>query len=270
MKASQQYSIFVTGRSGYLGHEVARALDERGLAYRELGRAQGIDLLDIFALDTRLDACFRQAPKPPLLLHLAAWSRQGACEREPEGAFRVNTEATALLAAAVRSAAGRMLYTSTDLVFDGESAPYGEDAEAAPLSVYGLSKLEGEAFVTAYEDGLVCRIPLLFGPSFDGARGASDALLASARAGQELRLFEDEWRTPLHVREAAERIVEAALTPGLRGIRHLPGPERMTRVELGQRLLSEAGVEATVRAVSRRSMSGAARPRDCSLRSLEA
>lgn len=265
---SASWSIFVTGSSGYLGHEVCAVLEERRLEFVALARSAGFDLLDSFAIPPHVDGHFRRALHRPLLIHLAAWSRQGACAREPECAFRANTEATAALASVVRAFDGRMVYTSTDLVFDGTDAPYSEEDEAAPLSTYGQSKLGGEGYVQSYVDGLVVRIPLLYGPSFDGSRGASDSLIQAAKSGRELRLFEDEWRTPLHVRTAAERIVDLALDSSVLGLRHLPGPERLSRLELGSRVLAESGIDAKPVAARRDELPGEPRPRDCSLDTL--
>ena len=259
-------AIFVTGGSGYLGHELLAQLEARGYAARSLTRKDGIDLLEPFELAPAFDAILRGESRPPLLIHLAARARQALCDQEPELAYRANGEATGALMAVLRRFGGRMLYSSTDLVFSGEHAPYRPDSDATPASVYGRSKLQGERFVLASSLGLVVRIPLLYGPSFDSCRGASDSLLAAARAGQELRLFEDEWRTPLLVREAAQGIIDLALTDTVCGLRHLPGPARLSRLELGRQVLAEAGLQdARITPIRRAELPGPLRPRDCSL-----
>ncbi|MCA8969448.1 MAG: SDR family oxidoreductase [Planctomycetes bacterium] len=267
-----RWSLFVTGGSGYLGHEVTRVFRERGYAYEAPGRRDGIDLLKPFELEDVVAAMFARCDKPPLLIHLAAWSRQSDCDREPENAFRANAESTGALATVVARFGGRMVYTSTDLVFDGAEAPYDEDAEANPISVYGRSKLFGERYVRTHAHDLIIRIPLLYGPSFDGLRGASDPLLTGAREGRELRLFDDEWRTPLDVRDAAIRIVDLALSDAVH-VRHVAGKERLSRYELGLRILREAGLDARdsgfrVTRTRRGDLSGSPRPEDCSLVSM--
>ncbi|MCB9919794.1 MAG: SDR family oxidoreductase [Planctomycetes bacterium] len=268
----ERWSLFVTGGSGYLGHEVTRVVRERGIPFEAPGRSEGIDLLQPFELEDIVAAMFARCDKPPLLIHLAAWSRQSDCDHEPENAFRANAEATGALATVVARFGGRMVYTSTDLVFDGADAPYDEDAEANPISVYGRSKLLGERYVRTHAHDLIIRIPLLYGPSFDGLRGASDPLLNAAREGRELRLFDDEWRTPLDVREAATRIVDLALSDAVH-VRHVAGKDRLSRYELGMRILRDAGLEASgsgfrITATKRGELRGSPRPEDCSLVSL--
>ncbi len=258
--------ILVTGGTGYLGHEVIKVLQGRRLEYELLGRAQGFDLFWPFQIEERFLKRFGESKGDLLLLHLAAMSRYGRCQERPEDASRVNVESTGAFAHCIRSLGGRMVFTSTDLVFDGEHAPYGEKAIPKPLSVYGETKAEGEEFVLEDSKGLVVRIPLLYGPSFDGQHGASDHVLEELRGGRKVHLFSDEIRTPLLVKEAAEALVALALDPGVVGVRHLPGPESLSRFELGHRVAKEAGLDGSlIVETSRLEMPGPPRPRDCSL-----
>jgi dTDP-4-dehydrorhamnose reductase len=82
----------------------------------------------------------------------------------------------------------------------------------------------------------VVRVPLLFGPSFDGTRGATDMLRSAHREGRELTLFEDEFRTPLHVADAADLLLDLCVDPPASGsVLHLAGPERLSRFAFAQR-----------------------------------
>jgi dTDP-4-dehydrorhamnose reductase len=258
--------VFLTGGTGYLGHEIVACLEEAHIEHRAIGRQEGIDLLTPFELDERWDAMLRATGRDVILIHAAALSRWRECEETPDLAWRANTEATGALASVLHRHGGRMVYVSTDLVFDGEHAPYAEDAPPRPASIYGKSKAGGEQAVLAGGRGLVVRIPLLFGPSFDGKRGASDPVLAALREGREIRLFVDEWRTPLAVRDAAARLVSLAGDETAIGIRHCPGPERLSRYDLGRRIAEEAGLDPSrIIAASRLELAGAPRPADCSL-----
>ncbi len=259
----------MTGAGGYLGHEFVKTCAREGVSSRLLGRDQGIDLSRPFDLDERFEGLFSSPAEDRIVFHLAAMSRWEDCEREPDTAARVNAEATGALAAAIRRFGGRLVYVSTDLVFDGEHAPYDEESDPRPASIYGRTKRLGEVSVLAEPRNLVIRLPLLFGPSFDGKRGAGDSILARIRNGEPVVLFRDEWRTPLHVARAAEMVLAEGLDPGTKGIRHLPGPERLSRLELGLRLIREAGLDdSLVEEGSRLDMPGVPRPRDCSLSTL--
>jgi len=261
--------ILVTGGTGYLGHEVLKALEKRGLAYELLGRAQGFDLFWPFQIEERFLRKYGSEDQDLLLLHLAAMSKVSECQEKPEDASRVNVESTGALAQCIRSLGGRMVFTSTDLVFDGEHPPYDEKALPKPLMVYGETKAAGEDFVLEDANNLVLRLPLLYGPSFDGRHGASDPLLHSLRKGERVRLFSDEIRTPLEVSTAAETLVDLAMKPERKGIQHLPGPKALSRFQLGWMLAERAGCDVSlIQEASRLDWPGAPRPKDCSLATL--
>jgi dTDP-4-dehydrorhamnose reductase len=134
----------------------------------------------------------------------------------------------------------RLLFASTDLVFDGRSAPYAENAPPSPLSVYGASKAQGEDRVRVH-GGRVVRLPLLFGADPLG-RGATASVRAAIAEARPFGLFTNEYRTPLHAADAAGALVEAVVDPDGPNVFHLPGPERVSRWQLAQRLCAVQGL----------------------------
>ncbi len=164
-------------------------------------------------------------------------SSMADCEADPDRAERVNATASAQIA---RLAGDAMLLVSTDLVFDGDAAPYGAEDVPQPRSAYGRSKVAAERAVLA-AGARVVRVPLLFGRSFDGRRGATDMIRA---ARGPVALYTNEHRTPLHVEDAARGLVDALLeTDGTR-ISHLSGGESLSRYAFGERFLARAGLPA--------------------------
>jgi dTDP-4-dehydrorhamnose reductase len=172
---------------------------------------------------------------------------------------------TANVARAAARAGARLVHVSTDLVFDGENAPYAEDAATCPLSVYGRTKVDAELEAARAPGSVIVRLSLLFGPRRTDRRGFFDAQLAALRSGEPITLFDDEWRTPLSYRAAAEAL--AAVARGsLTGIVHAGGPERMSRLEMGLRLARRLGIDApAVSRLSRLSVGGEPRARDVAL-----
>lgn len=248
--------ILVTGAEGFLGRYVASAVRAAGHEALTTSRSGGDAAVDLLA--PGMIAAVVEGLRPDLVIHLAAMSRMGACERDEDGAARVNTWLPAELA---RRFGARLVTASTDLVFDGRSAPYAEDAAPAPLSTYGATKARGEQQVVAL-GGRVVRLPLLFGPD-DRGRGATASLRQAVAAGQRVGLFTNEYRTPLHAADAAAALAELALAPDGPNVLHLPGPERVSRWELGRRLGERRGLAAA--AFDAVECHDPLRPRDVSL-----
>jgi dTDP-4-dehydrorhamnose reductase len=189
-------------------------------------------------------AAFRLA-QPDAVLHLAAYSKVADCHRNPEQARRINTDGTALLAQLATAAGARILYVSTDMVFDGTKGHYREEDSAQPLSVYGRSKKAGETAVLAAPRGLVARLSLLFGPTLIGRPYFFDQQLRKMQEGQKVPWFEDEWRSPLGLEAAAQALL-TLVRSDVTGLLHVGGPERMSRLQMGQRLAAVYGFDAAL------------------------
>jgi dTDP-4-dehydrorhamnose reductase len=165
-------------------------------------------------------------------------------------------------------AGARLVYVSTDLVFGGENGPYRETDPARPVSIYGETKLAGESPVLVYDNAAVVRVSLLFGPTLVARPAFFDMQLKSIRNGEPCRLFADEWRTPLSLRTAAQSLITVAESEWC-GLLHLGGPERMTRLDMGQRLARALGRQPDMFVSSLQAdvPSPEPRPRDVSLHS---
>ena len=258
--------LLLTGASGLLGGYLRRELartDAHLVAWGGPRSAPGTVSMNLADLD-ETTAAFRAA-RPDVVLHAAAVSSVAEAFRDPPRAWQINQLATERLAALADDAGARLVYVSTDLVFDGERGGYRETDPARPLSVYGCTKLAAEPAVLA-ASGVAARVSLLFGPGLDGRRGFFDEQVDSIRSGRPMRLFVDEWRTPLALVTAAEALVQIALSD-FEGLLHLGGPERMSRHEMGARLARHLGCsDAHLLEATRESVSATEpRPRDSSL-----
>ncbi|MBI5684652.1 MAG: SDR family oxidoreductase [Verrucomicrobia bacterium] len=238
--------LLVTGASGLLGSHVARRaagrFDTLGVFQSFQppdfpGRLESLDLADAAAVRSRLDD-FR----PELIIHCAALADADRAQREPDLARRLNVDATATLAQAARRLGAKLLFVSTDLVFDGrKGAPYVEDDPPCPLSLYGQTKLEAEQAVRAGCDAwLIARTSLIVGPSPRGNRGLDEKLGLALREGRAVKLFVDEFRCPITAGDLAAAMLELADSPHT-GVFHLVGSERLSRYEIGMRLARRFG-----------------------------
>lgn len=130
--------VLVTGAGGQLGHDLVRAFGE-GHEVVACTRAE----LDLASRDSVLGAI--TSTRPDVVVHAGAWTDVDGCEADPDRAFRVNALGTRWVVEGARIAGARVVYVSTDYVFDGRaSRPYREWDPPNPLSVYGSSKLGGE------------------------------------------------------------------------------------------------------------------------------
>lgn len=262
----------VTGAGGALGSVLMRVLSEAhknvyGLASPQgpapdVGKVLRVDLTNPPSYHDRL---FALAPKA--IIHLAAVATVAEAVRAPERARAVNVDATAALLDLSDAIGARFVYVSTDLVFDGECAPYGENAAAEPCSHYGRTKLEGECHVLAHPRTLVVRLPLLYGlPEVARAPTFFEQLVSALKTGKPIHLFEDEFRTPLWLDDAA-RACRTLAESEHQGVLHVGGPERLSRVEMARLIAAALSCsDSPLVAVPRSAApSPEPRPRDVSL-----
>jgi len=263
--------VLITGATGQLGWPLVEELSRLGVtptlwSRRTRQRVAGLSPCCVDMTDSDAVAAAFAEASPDVVVHLAAMSSIAACCREPDIAEAVNIGATQQLASLCDDRPARLIYLSTDMVFDGNaSSPYDEVALPNPTSVYGQTKWRGEAAVL-HVGGVVLRIAMLLGRTRIGAPKFTDHMVRAVRGGESMTLFDDEWRTPLDQRTAAEAI---AMLVGseLRGTFHLGGPTRLTRYELGERLAKTTGADGSCfQRASRLSIdSPQPRPRDLSL-----
>lgn len=231
----------VTGASGQLGgHVVAQLMLESPTpaltawaGTQDVGfgavTVERIDLADVEAVRA---AVLRL--QPTHVIHLGAVTAVGAAYADPDRAKRVNIDGTRMLGEAVAQVGARLIYGSTDMVFDGEAAPYDEDAAPRPLSVYGQTKLLGEESLGGWPDVLIVRLPLMYGFAVGPRETTFGKQIEAVRAGAPLKLFTDEYRTPIWLADAARALIGLARSTRT-GLIHVAGPERLSRYELVER-----------------------------------
>ncbi len=149
--------------------------------------------------------------KPDWVIHCAAYTNVDGCEKEPDKAFRLNADGARNVAKGAWGAKAKMLYVSTDYVYDGKkNSPYVETDLTGPLNVYGQSKLKGEAEVlSVLPRALIVRTSWLFGkngPNF------VEAILAQVGKKDELSVVSDQVGSPTYTVDLADalmRLVDA-------------------------------------------------------------
>ena len=174
-----------------------------------------LDVADAAAVHERI---LRE--RPALIVNAAAYTAVDKAESEPEAARAINAEGPRHLAAAAGEIGARLIHLSTDFVFDGRSStPYRPDAPTNPLSVYGKTKLGGEAAVCAI---LPARAVLVRTAWVYAAQGANfmRTMLGLMRTRGEVGVVADQVGTPTAARALAEVLWQIAARPEIHGIHH--------------------------------------------------
>ncbi|MDW8468761.1 MAG: dTDP-4-dehydrorhamnose reductase [Burkholderiales bacterium] len=229
--------ILLTGANGQLGSELARRLPALG----ELTAADraALDLAKVEAIRRAL----REA-KPQLVVNCAAYTAVDRAESEPTLAHAVNAVAPAVLAEEARRLGALLVHYSTDYVFDGEKgAPYVEEDPCNPLNVYGRTKLAGEEAVR----GSGCRHLVLRASWVYAPRGRNfvRAILRKARAGEPLRVVDDQTGVPTSAAFLAEATMRA-LAAGGEGLYHLAPTGATTWYGFACAIVERLGLEVAV------------------------
>ena len=205
------------------------------------------------------------------IIHVGALSSPEICEHEPERAYHSNVRFTEMLAEYSARVGAHLTTVSTDLVFDGAQAPENgltERNEPSAISVYSRSKLSAEKATLRVTSNAVIRLSLLYGHTSSQSLGVLGWMEKAFKEGAPLTLFSDEYRTPVHVTDAAHAIL-ALSERSLSGIWHCGGPARLSRVEFGTLIAKALTYDPSlIRSTSRLTITAPpARPEDVSLNS---
>ncbi len=252
-------TVWITGAGGLIGSYLVRSAPQFAPEAKVVALTrQRLDLTDSPAVRAEF-----QRQRPQLVIHCAALSKSPECEANPALARKLNVEVTARLAEL--AAEIPFVFLSTDLVFDGRAGHYDEDAAVNPLSVYAETKVAAEQLLLANPQHTIIRTSLNGGTSPTGDRGFNEQMRRAWQAGQALRLFTDEFRSPIPAEVTARAIWElAALNQP--GLYHVAGSERLSRWQIGQLLAARwPQLNPRIEPASLKEYSGAPRAPDTSL-----
>jgi dTDP-4-dehydrorhamnose reductase len=234
--------VLVTGHRGILGRALVAELKRRG------AEVTGADVSEMDIADAGRVRAVVGRLRPGLVINCAAFTAVDACEERRDLCFKANATGAGNVAGAAAAEGARVIHLSTDYVFDGKSrVPYTEDAEPAPLSAYGESKLEGEKLVAgAAGDHLIVRTAGLFGV---GGVSFVSKILARAKEGGPLEVVNDQWSSPTYAGHLAEAIAEL-LDVDFRGVVHVAGAGVASWYDVAVEILKLTGYDIPMRAIS--------------------
>ena len=255
----QNNLAWVTGAGGLIGNYLVQTAPKFAPQWqvRALTRDK-LDLLDFAAVRREFEK-----DRPQLVIHCAAISTIAGAQKDPNLARRVNIEATGLLAEL--AADGGFIFFSTDLVFDGRKGNYLEADTPNPLHLYGETKAAAEEIILKNPRHLVIRTSLNGGVSRTGNRGFNEQLRLALRSGKPMKLFTDEFRSPVPAAETARTVWEL-VGKKRTGIFHVAGAERLSRWQIGQLLIKRwPEIKTKIEPGSAKDFPGPSRAPDTSL-----
>lgn len=235
--------FFVTGGSGLLGGNFVSLAGSRighEVIATGLKHDAGITL-DITDRAKTLKAISENAPD--VVVHAAAMTNVDMCEKEKGMARKVNVDGTRNVADACAKSGAKMIFISTDYVFDGKQGrPYSEDDETNPINFYGRTKLEGERIVLALNGSTVVRTTVIYG--FGGHKlNFVTWVIDSLKKGNKTTVVTDQFNSPTFARSCAEGIL-AISEKNASGIYNLVGKSCTNRYDFAVKIAQKFGLSS--------------------------
>ena len=173
---------------------------------------------------------------PDVVVHLACMTNVDGCEKNKEEAWGVNVTGTENIINAVRGSATKIVYISTDYIFDGKNGPYIEDDVPRPINYYGKTKLAAENAVRgSAQPWVILRTNVLYGNSLRSSASFVNWVVNSLRKSQEINVVDDQTNNPTWTASLAEAI-KLSIIMNIQEILNYAGSEFMSRFEFAKRI----------------------------------
>ena len=234
--------VLVTGTKGQLGYDVVNELEKRGHTAVAVD-IEEMDITDAVSVERVITEAEVEA-----VIHCAAYRAVDAAEDNVEICRRVNAEGTENIAKVCKKLDLKMIYISTDYVFDGEGErPWEPDDERHPLNVYGQTKYEGELAVEKYlEKYFIVRIAWVFGVN---GKNFIKTMLKLSETHEELNVVDDQVGSPTYTYDLAVLLVDMVESDKY-GRYHATNEGLCTWYEFAKEIFRQAGVEVKVNPVT--------------------
>lgn len=224
--------FFITGVNGQLGYDVKRELLERG--YTDILAPTRVDL-DI----TNEDAVKKMIReyRPSVIFHCAAYTAVDKAEEEQEKCYQVNVLGTKYLTEAAKEVGAKIIYISTDYVFDGtKEGLYQIEDKVNPVNYYGKTKYLGENFIREYDNHIIVRISWVFGIN---GKNFIRTMLNLAESHKELNVVCDQIGSPTYTKDLAGLLVNMFLS-NVKGLYHVTNEGYCSWYEFAEFIFKES------------------------------
>ena len=240
---SKDMRILVTGVNGQLGYDCVRELKERGYT-----NVKGIDIEDLDITDESAVHKYITEYNPDVVMHNAAWTAVDKAEQMPEKVYQVNALGPKYIAEACKEVNAKMVYISTDYVFDGKGESQFEvDDPKNGLSVYGKTKSQGEDFViSTISNYFIVRISWVFG--FNGNNFVKTMLKLGSRMS-EINVVCDQIGSVTYTYDLAKLLCDMIETDKY-GIYHATNEGMISWADFATEIMKQANLACKVNHVT--------------------
>lgn len=234
--------VLVTGVKGQLGYDVVAELTKRNI------EAIGVDIDEMDITDAKSVSTVIKEANPDAVIHCAAYTAVDAAEENVGICRKVNVDGTQNIANVCKELDCKMVYISTDYVFDGQGTrPWEPDDKQTPLNVYGQTKYEGELAVSETLDKFfIVRIAWVFGIN---GKNFIKTMLNLAKTHDSLTVVDDQYGSPTYTYDLARLLVDMILTDKY-GFYHATNEGICTWYEFACEIFKTAGIDIKVTPVS--------------------
>jgi dTDP-4-dehydrorhamnose reductase len=233
--------FLIIGASGLVGRCLMGSLFNRGVlglgtyATRPSPGLRPLDITDA----SQVGACIAEL-RPRTIYLTGALTHVDYCEDHKDEAWRINVQGPRAVAEEARRAGAKLVFYSTEYIFDGAAGPYAEDAAPNPLSAYGRTKLEAENIIRGIlEDALILRTTVVFGWDRQSKNFAMQ-IHERVQSGSEMKIPEDQVGSPTWATYLADSSVKL-VQKGARGIVNVVGKDNLPRTEFARALVRVFG-----------------------------
>jgi dTDP-4-dehydrorhamnose reductase len=242
--------ILITGGSGLLGQYLNISLSSKHNIFTiynsNVGNCKDYNSLKLNVCDYNSLLKIFNELKPEIVIHTAAISQTILpADISSKDIYDINVNSTKNIAELCDRFNSKLLYTSTDLVYAGyRGSMLKEDAKLIPVSLYAETKLMGELKIQqTFDNYIILRTALLFGFGLNHSVNHFQRMYMDLQNGKPVKLFIDQYRTPLSLIEAARIINELVSSNTKSEVINMGGLERVSRYELGERLCELTGLD---------------------------
>lgn len=231
--------ILITGAEGYVGSNLKKYFSKDYSIFslsHKIGKNQKKNVFEADITDLKAVEKVIKKVTPDVLIHTAAVSNLSECEKNNDLAFAVNFSGTKNIVDTINkfNLKTKLIFFSSDYVFDGEKGNYKEEDIPNPKTVYGKSKLQAEEYIkNQLEDYIICRTANIYG------RGGNffNFIVDSLNKNKKIELFNEVFYTPTYIDYLLD-CLKLLIEKDFKGLIHIAGPERVSRFEFAKELMT--------------------------------